>query len=542
MDILHYMLKMNLCWIIFYVVYQVLFRKHTFFAGNRFYLLASLFAGACIPGVELHEKGEPLLLQSQIGGAGLPMASHGLQSTSMGWELIILTVYLAGVLGMLFLLLKALTQIYLIVRSGTSLPMDGCKLIINHSGKAGGGSFSFFQWMVMSVEDYEAHFEYIFAHERVHIKQLHSLDILLVELLKVVFWFNPVLWLYKLSLQQVHEFLADECAPDKDRYATFMLSYARRAMSASVTSKFFDKSLLKRRIYMIYKQRTPKWMGWKYASVFPLLIVTVMLMATRKYDDSNPKVKREPGIRPGMQVGNLTARAPGEGKSEERQHKKRQTGTSRSFTGGPDITSVTQHDGVDSLSELRALVSQMSIAVASNDLKNADSLKSKINPIIWAESARLRKEQTLAGMRSQGLAALPVDQDSSNVLGRMRKAVVQSTHENYRAQRDGFDLIRRQFEEIVSNLRGRMNSAAAESEKNTQDQIIHDLIAAGAASDKANLSYRLHNMFLIVNGVEQPEALHQKLKDKYLRYGWMEWVYNWEGSTGYRFTGVRFNG
>jgi len=61
-------------------------------------------------------------------------------------------------------------------------------------------------------------------------------------------------------------------------------------------------------------------------------------------------------------------------------------------------------------------------------------------------------------------------------------------------------------------------------------------------TSQENLSYRLHNMFLIVNGREQPETLHQKLKSRYLKYSWMEWVYNWDGRSGHQFTSVRFNG
>ena len=545
MDTLHYVLKVNLCWAIFYIAYWALFRKHTFFTGNRLYLVASLLAGMWIPALELREQVDPLTTESPLTRvARLTMASNAAEIDAADGPLIVSCMYLAGVCVMFFLLLKALARIYHIIRSGVAIPMEECRLVLSQGGHVCSGSFSFLRWMVVSPEDYAENFEPIFAHERVHIRQWHSLDILLIEVLKVFFWFNPVLWLYKSSLQQIHEFLADAQAPDRDRYAAFMVSYARRAMSASVASKFFNKSLLKQRIHMIYKQRTPKWMGWKYVSISPLLVVTAMLMATRKYEYS----KAEAGgrninaggavVEPFISIVGAMARGyMGCGKLHNYQKTTHLSLSSRLKTTGG-----VNENTADSLPELNALIARFSTAVSNNDLKNADSLRKEINPMIWSESARLRKEQTEVRLRSQGLAASIHAQNSPNVLARLSSDVKRVSEERFQARWDYFDKIRTQFDEVVSDLRHQMNDVAAEGDKATQDQIIQELIAAGAAANKESLSYRLHNMFLIVNGVEQPEALHQKLKSRYLKYSWMEWVYNWDGVTGHRFTGVRFSG
>jgi bla regulator protein BlaR1 len=84
--------------------------------------------------------------------------------------------------------------------------------------------------------------------------------------------------------------------------------------------------------------------------------------------------------------------------------------------------------------------------------------------------------------------------------------------------------------------------ASAIADKEMQEELIQDLIRENVIKNRENLSFKLHNMFLIVNGVQQPEFLHQKLKAKYLKRTWTEWVYNWDGATGHRFTGVRYNG
>lgn len=553
MDALHYLLKVNLCWIIFYIVYWALFRNHTFFMANRLYLIASLFAGMLIPAVEM--RGQVGLLPAEsplVSAANLSATSNAVHgSTVPDWQLVIPFVYLAGVSLMLLLLLRALIRIYLVIRSAVPVPTEECRLLINQGGKVGSGSFSFLRWMVVSPEDYEEYFESIFAHELAHIRQWHSLDILLIEVLKVFFWFNPVLWLYKSSLEQLHEFLADEGAEDKDRYATFMISYARRALSAAVTSNFFHKSLLKQRIQMIYKQRTPGWMGWKYVSIFPLLAATVMLMATRNYEHSKPAIEKQADsqqkVNPGS-VGILpllnddATLVSDKSKPDDKLLKKPKIGVAVSFAGVHEATDAGQQNLIDSLSELRTLISRLTTAVSNDDLRNADSLRKEINPIIWSESARMRKEQTEAKLRSQGFAALNDAQQSSNVLDRLRSGMIETSQEHFEAQWDYFGKIRKQFEEVLTSLRNKINDATAEEEKRTQDQIIDDLITEGVATDKENLSFRLHNMFLIVNGVEQSEELHQKLKSRYIKYSWMEWVYKWDGTTGHRFTGVRFNG
>jgi hypothetical protein len=134
----------------------------------------------------------------------------------------------------------------------------------------------------VSRNDYENHFQTILEHEEVHIRQWHSVDIVLIEILKIVFWFNPVLWMYKLALREIHEYLADEQAANRDSYATFLVLYARNAAIRSISNQFYNSSLLKDRIKMIYKGRTSRWLPGKYLLLIPFVTVLVMITAARK--------------------------------------------------------------------------------------------------------------------------------------------------------------------------------------------------------------------------------------------------------------------
>jgi len=160
---------------------------------------------------------------------------------------------------------------------GEKIKLDDCTVILINSNLV--GSFSFLKWVVINREDYENHFDAILRHEMVHTSQLHSIDILLLEILKVVFWFNPVLLLYKKSMQEVHEFLADSQAPNRENYARFLVAYALNAPIASLTNHFFKPSQIKTRIQMIYKNRTSKWLLSTYMIAIALISATALFIA-----------------------------------------------------------------------------------------------------------------------------------------------------------------------------------------------------------------------------------------------------------------------
>lgn len=283
MEALPYLLKVNICWAVFYGCYWTLFRRHTFFMLNRLYLLFSLLISFAIPAIELHET----IAVAELATTVTPTVDSIIVTPARSGvdfsRYLLLICYSAAVVAMLISLIKSLWHIHSIVRTGISVPMEGYHLVISQHRHSRSGSFSFLKWMIISNEDYERNFEPIFMHEMVHIRQWHTLDILLIELLKVFFWFNPALWLYKRALQDTHEYLADEQALDKDRYATFLVAYAKNAVVTSVTNQFFNSSLLKRRIHMMYQNRTAAWLRSKYLLLCPLLALAIALMAARKY-------------------------------------------------------------------------------------------------------------------------------------------------------------------------------------------------------------------------------------------------------------------
>ncbi|TDE11584.1 M56 family metallopeptidase [Dyadobacter psychrotolerans] len=283
METLLYLGKVNFCWILFYGCYWLLFRKHTFFRWNRAFLLGSLIVSFAFPLVTFSEPAQvlPQVIYS-VSETQILVTAPQLPEKTIPWLEITGLIYLAGALVMGFRLLQGFYDLGSIILRSERIKMEDYTIVLLSPNQNSSGSFSFFKWLAVSDGDYKFHLDTILNHETIHIRQWHSVDILFIELLKAAFWFNPALWFYKNSLQEVHEYLADEHAPNRDKYATFLVSYALNSPVKSLTNHFFNSSLLKSRIKMIYKNRTSRWLLGKYAMIIPVALVLISLTAARE--------------------------------------------------------------------------------------------------------------------------------------------------------------------------------------------------------------------------------------------------------------------
>jgi len=281
MESLLYLGKVNLYWILFFGCYWFLLRNHTFFKWNRAYLLGSLALAFIVPLIEF--PNHAAVTSSAIYAVSvIPVYVTTPESESYfsHWIQFVWAVQLIGACIMFSKIFESVKDLIKLIKQGESIEFEDYKLVLLPHNEI--GSFSFFKYLVISQTDYEQYLDPILRHESVHIRQYHSLDILFIELLKAVFWFNPVLWFYKRSIQEVHEFLADKDAPNRDHYARFLVSYTLAAPIVSLTNHFFNSSLLKSRIKMIYKNRNSQWALGKYLTIVPIIGVTLMLTAARE--------------------------------------------------------------------------------------------------------------------------------------------------------------------------------------------------------------------------------------------------------------------
>ena len=135
-------------------------------------------------------------------------------------------------------------------------------------------AFSFFNYLFIGTTASQS--DTIITHELVHIRQKHSADIIFLELLRIINWFNPIVYLLQNSLKAVHEYAADEqtAAHEADRfaYAAFLVKNAYGAGESSITHSFFNYNLLKKRIIMLNQQRSGNLAKLKYLVAIPVCV------------------------------------------------------------------------------------------------------------------------------------------------------------------------------------------------------------------------------------------------------------------------------
>lgn len=140
-------------------------------------------------------------------------------------------------------------------------------------------AFSFFR--KIKVNDSLPQKAQIEKHERTHAQQMHSADVLFFEILSIINWFNPVVYLYQNAIRQIHEFIADEKAiaetENKREYALLLFSKSFGINPNTLTNNFFNQSLLKRRIQMLQKPKSRKTAILKYGLSAPLFLLAMIL-------------------------------------------------------------------------------------------------------------------------------------------------------------------------------------------------------------------------------------------------------------------------
>lgn len=269
---IYYLLKTGGLLLLFLACYQLLLRKNTLFHFNRVFLLTGLLLSFSLPLIEI-TKTIPI---SIMPAHSTPTAI----SDTIGTEIVTwLTFYRLGlvlyIIGVLLSLSKRFAQgiqLRHIIKNGHRIKYQ--KFYHVHT-KAQIHPFSFFSFIVYNPDKHsENELAAILAHEEVHAGQIHSLDILLMELVVVLQWFNLVVRLYSIALKQNLEFLADRenhhIKENKKDYQYTLLKQVIETQPLFIVNPFFN-SLIKKRIVMINQNPSPKSTALKSLITLPLL-------------------------------------------------------------------------------------------------------------------------------------------------------------------------------------------------------------------------------------------------------------------------------
>jgi hypothetical protein len=295
---LTYSLQVTVCWAFFYAAYFALLSRETFFYLNRLWLLLSLVSGLVLPLVApLFEVAptEPVVIFLEPFTVTATALRHNLQNTEGGLLQLLGWVYAAGVVVVLSRMVFGFYKIFRLLRQSPVERHDPFKIVVMEAAQP---PFSFFNHIFINPNLVEAaDFQYIMRHEQAHIEQRHSYDVLFMELLTAVFWWCPLVYMFKKSLRNVHEYAADAAVLQtavtplhskgvlSDRspvgqYGRLLLRQNQSGMSLALANHFFSQ--LKKRILMMTRHKSKRRMLVKYVLAAPIFTLLVVLLASPK--------------------------------------------------------------------------------------------------------------------------------------------------------------------------------------------------------------------------------------------------------------------
>ena len=272
--------------ILFYCAYYFLLRKETFFNSNRWFLLAGLITSIILPFL-VYTKiiwVEPTPIQNLASVSSFnysPVyAPHAIRNETfeINWSYVVIAIY-----GVVFLALAAkfMVDFYSlnsILKNKKIQQQSDFKFVDIKENIA---PFSYFDYIVYNSSMYsESELESILEHEKVHSDQHHTIDVIISRIFCILFWFNPIMWLYKKAILQNLEFIADNEASkkisDKKAYQYTLLKITTHETCVAITNHFYQ-SLIKKRIVMLNKNQSKKTNYWKYYAVIPALVAFVLI-------------------------------------------------------------------------------------------------------------------------------------------------------------------------------------------------------------------------------------------------------------------------
>jgi TonB family protein len=303
--LLNYLIEANLALLFFYVLYWLLLSNENQFTFKRAYLLGSLVASLLFPLITIPSGGTQLIpsLSQSAASYLLPEitiyahATHvkaDVQTSTWQW---ITYLYTTGLI--LFSVLFVIRVASLILLFMSSKKYHWKNFLVAESDK-NHGSFSFFHFIFLgkTSELNEQEKQAVLIHEEVHAQKIHSLDIVLVNMLGVVFWFNPILHAYRNSLVQVHEFEADARSVEGRDVNAYCSLLARVALQSNgyPIANHFTNSLTLKRIRMMKTVRT-KIKHWKIATAsFAMLLIFFVVACQDQVDQDMRDVAKSSSL------------------------------------------------------------------------------------------------------------------------------------------------------------------------------------------------------------------------------------------------------
>ena len=282
--------------VLFYLVYWLFLRKETFYAANRWFLIMALASAVLLPlfplqySVLLEAKNtNPAIQTISDTFKNIPIILEQKETINFSWTQALLLIYLTGAaIFMLRLLSQTVILIHLMIKYRVK-SFNGVRIVENEKY---GLPFSFFNIVFINPKFHtQDELPEILAHEKVHIRENHWFDLLFIELLTVIFWFNPFIWFFERSIKQNHEYLADKGVLAQGhtvgKYQAILVNQLMGMQIIGITNNL-NFALSTNRLKMMTKKKTPMIKRAKFALILPIVALLLFAFAEPQYRYNEP--------------------------------------------------------------------------------------------------------------------------------------------------------------------------------------------------------------------------------------------------------------
>ncbi|WP_442265963.1 peptidoglycan DD-metalloendopeptidase family protein [Tenacibaculum sp. ZS6-P6] len=285
-----FLVKSSLIFIVFYLAYVSLFRKHTFFQLNRLILILFIPVSIILSSIDVFS---PL----EISSINIPkfieidqmmsenFSENQILKEKFNYSFIITLLYFFGVIISLFSLIKSVQQLIKLKKESQLKKSRKYTFIYANITEV----FSCFNWIFIPKSKRENIDNLIIEHEKKHVDFKHTLDLLITELYIILFWFNPFVYYFRKSLKSVHEFQVDKevLLTNKINISDY-LKVLRKEINSKTNIKlysYFKQPIIKKRLEMISKNKTNSFKKIKYLILIP--IISICLLSFNQDDFNN---------------------------------------------------------------------------------------------------------------------------------------------------------------------------------------------------------------------------------------------------------------
>lgn len=283
--ILNFLIEASIALAILYLPFLAIGKNNTFHTTNRLILVGSLLFSVVVPFFHFPNLTSTvsipvITLQEFIVNSGsAPEAARTISLSQFLWS-----IYLFGCIIFTVNMLITTIKLFAVIRKSQIITNKHFRMVITDQKSS---PFSFFNYIFYNPANYKDNdLEIILHHEQEHILHYHYIDNIITGLLKIIFWFHPVVYLYARSLKNIHEYQADmETLQhiDRSHYLNLLYSETLRPQQIGLANHF-SYSPLKRRLKMMLLKPTKRYAGVYYFTWIPVVLALVFILGTTAVD------------------------------------------------------------------------------------------------------------------------------------------------------------------------------------------------------------------------------------------------------------------